>query len=124
MDKILELENIIKNSDNIVFFSGAGVSTDSDIPDFRSTDGIYNMKYKYNPETIISHSFFMKNPKEFYKFYKDKMIYKDAKPNITHKFIARLEELDKCKGVITQNIDGLHLLSGSKNVIEIHGSSY
>ncbi|MDD5828636.1 MAG: NAD-dependent protein deacylase [Lachnospira sp.] len=112
----------ISESDNIVFFGGAGVSTESGIPDFRSPDGLYNQKYKYPPETIISHSFYLRNPEEFYRFYKDKMIYPEAEPSITHKALAKLEEEGKLKGVITQNIDGLHQKAGSKNVIELHGS--
>ena len=112
----------ISESDNIVFFGGAGVSTESGIPDFRSPDGLYNQKYKYPPETIISHSFYLRNPEEFYRFYKDKMIYPEAEPSITHKELAKLEKEGKLKGVITQNIDGLHQKAGSKNVIELHGS--
>ena len=112
----------ISESDNIVFFGGAGVSTESGIPDFRSPDGLYNQKYKYPPEIIISHSFYLRNPEEFYRFYKDKMIYPEAEPSITHKALAKLEEEGKLKGVITQNIDGLHQKAGSKNVIELHGS--
>ncbi len=112
----------ISESDNIVFFGGAGVSTESGIPDFRSPDGLYNQKYKYPPETIISHSFYLRNPEEFYRFYKDKMIYPEAEPSITHKALAKLEKEGKLKGVITQNIDGLHQKAGSKNVIELHGS--
>lgn len=117
-----ELQNIISNSNNIVFFGGAGVSTESGIPDFRSVDGLYNEKYKYPPETIISHSFFMKYPEEFYDFYINKMIFLDAKPNMAHIKIAELEKLGKIKAVITQNIDGLHQMAGSKNVLELHGS--
>lgn len=122
MDKILEFKRIIENSKSIVFFGGAGVSTESNIPDFRSTDGLYNQKYKYNPETILSNTFFFEHTDEFFEFYKDKMIYKDALPNITHKVLAKLEEEGKLKAVITQNIDGLHQLAGSKNVIELHGT--
>lgn len=117
-----KLQNIIDNSDNIVFFGGAGVSTESGIPDFRSVDGLYNQKYKYPPETIISHSFYRSNPEEFYKFYKDKMIFADAQPNKAHLKLAELEQAGKLKAVITQNIDGLHQKAGSKNVIELHGS--
>ena len=116
------LKNWVENSNNIVFFGGAGVSTESGIPDFRSVDGLYNVKYDYPPETIISHSFFMKNREEFYRFYWDKMIYPQAKPNITHKKLAELEEKGKLKAVVTQNIDGLHQAAGSKNVLELHGS--
>ena len=117
-----EFKNIIKNSDNIVFFGGAGVSTESGIPDFRSVDGLYNQKYDYPPETILSHSFFIKHTQEFYKFYRDKMLCLGAKPNITHKVLAELEKDGKLKAVITQNIDGLHQMAGSKNVFELHGS--
>ncbi|MEG2584330.1 MAG: NAD-dependent protein deacylase [Oscillospiraceae bacterium] len=116
------LKNMIDNSDNIVFFGGAGVSTESGIPDFRSTDGLYNMHYKYPPETILSHTFFMQNTEEFYRFYRDKMLCLDAKPNITHDVLAKLEKIGKLKAVITQNIDGLHQMAGSKNVYELHGS--
>ena len=122
MKQINELQNIINHAKHIVFFTGAGVSTDSGIPDFRSTDGLYNMKYDFPPETIISHSFFMDNPEEFYRFYRDKMIYPDARPSIAHHFIAKCEAKGISSGVITQNIDGLHTFAGSKNVIELHGS--
>jgi NAD-dependent deacetylase len=122
MKQINELQNIINHAKHIVFFTGAGVSTDSGIPDFRSTDGLYNMKYDFPPETIISHSFFMDNPEEFYRFYRDKMIYPDARPSIAHHFIAKCEAKGISSGVITQNIDGLHTSAGSKNVIELHGS--
>lgn len=121
-EKINELRKIVEESDNIVFFGGAGVSTESGIPDFRSVDGLYNQKYKYPPETIISHSFYLRNPEEFYRFYKDKMIFVDAKPNKAHLKLAELEREGKLKAVITQNIDGLHQMAGSKNVIELHGS--
>ena len=109
-------------SNNIVFFGGAGVSTESGIPDFRSVDGLYNTKYKYPPETMISHSFFMNNTEEFYDFYINKMIFLNAKPNNAHKKLAELEKEGKLKAVITQNIDGLHQAAGSKNVLELHGS--
>lgn len=122
MSNIELLNNIIKKSDNIVFFGGAGVSTESGIPDFRSQDGLYNTKYKYPPEMILSHSFFVRNPEEFFKFYRDKMIYTDAKPNMAHIKLAELEKMGKLKAVITQNIDGLHQLAESKNVLELHGS--
>ena len=122
MKQINELQNIINHAKHIVFFTGAGVSTDSGIPDFRSTDGLYNMKYDFPPETIISHSFFMDNPEEFYRFYRDKMIYPDASPSIAHHFIAKCEAKGISSGVITQNIDGLHTSAGSENVIELHGS--
>lgn len=120
--KINELKHIIDESEDIVFFTGAGISVPSGIPDFRSADGLYTNDLR--AESIISHSYFMSHPKEFYKFYKDKMVYEDAEPNIAHKWIAKLEESGKSKGVITQNIDGLHLMAGSKNVVEIHGSIY
>lgn len=116
------LQDILDNSSNIVFFGGAGVSTESGIPDFRSVDGLYNEKYKYPPETIISRSFFENNTEEFYQFYKSKMIFLDAKPNMTHKKLAELEHAGKLKAVITQNIDGLHQQAGSRNVLELHGS--
>ena len=122
MDKIQELQEIIDNSKRIIFFTGAGVSTASGIPDFRSQDGLYNEKYKYLPETIISHSFYLNNPEEFFRFYKDKMLYLDAEPNVTHSYIAKCEEKGKSLGVVTQNIDGLHQKAGSKNVYELHGS--
>lgn len=122
MEKITELRSIVDASDNIVFFGGAGVSTESGIPDFRSVDGLYNQNYKYPPETIISHSFYRANPEEFYRFYKDKMIFADAKPNKAHVKLAELETQGKLRAVITQNIDGLHQLAGSRNVIELHGS--
>lgn len=117
-----EFVQIIKESDNIVFFGGAGVSTESGIPDFRSVDGLYNMKYDYPPETIISHSFFMSRPEEFYRFYRDKILLSGIEPNTTHKELARLEEMGKLKAVVTQNIDGLHQTAGSKTVLEIHGT--
>ncbi len=116
------LQEIIQNSDNIVFFGGAGVSTESGIPDFRSVDGLYSLKYKYPPETMISHSFFIHNTEEFYDFYKNRMIFLDARPNTAHIRLAGLEKQDKLKAVITQNIDGLHQEAGSKNVLELHGS--
>ena len=121
-EKILALRKILTESDNIVFFGGAGVSTESGIPDFRSVDGLYNMKYKYPPETIISHSFFVSDTKEFYRFYKDKMLFEGAKPNAAHLALAKLEQMGKLKAVITQNIDGLHQAAGSKKVYELHGS--
>ena len=116
------LKEWIDSSDNIVFFGGAGVSTESGIPDFRSVDGIYNMKYKYPPETILSRTFFCNHISEFYEFYKDKMLYLDAKPNKAHLALAELERRGKLKAVITQNIDGLHQAAGSKTVYELHGS--
>lgn len=124
MDDIKKFKQWLSESDNIVFFGGAGVSTESGIPDFRSVDGLYSMKYKYPPEIILSHSFFMQNQEEFYKFYKDKMLFTDAKPNVTHLELARLEEMGKVKAVITQNIDGLHQKAGSRKVLELHGSVY
>ena len=117
-----ELKKVIEDSSNIVFFGGAGVSTESGIPDFRSVDGLYNQKYKFPPETILSHSFFMTRPKDFYDFYRDKMICLDAKPNKAHIALARLEQQGKLKAVVTQNIDGLHQAAGSKKVYELHGS--
>lgn len=122
MSNIDEFVKWIDECDNIVFFGGAGVSTESGIPDFRSPDGLYNQKYKYPPETIISHSFYQRNPEEFYRFYKDKMLYPDARPGVTHKALANLEKQGKLKALITQNIDGLHQMAGSNNVIELHGS--
>ena len=116
------LEQWIKESDNVVFFGGAGVSTESGIPDFRSVDGLYNQQYDYPPETIISHSFYRKNPEEFYRFYKNKMLFPDAQPNAAHKALAKLEQQGKVRAVITQNIDGLHQAAGSKEVLELHGS--
>ncbi len=121
-ESVKTLKQWIENSDNIVFFGGAGVSTESGIPDFRSVDGLYNLKYDYPPETIISHTFFMRDPEEFYRFYKDKMIYTDAKPNACHMKLAQLEAEGKLKAVITQNIDGLHQLAGSREVMELHGT--
>ena len=112
----------MQESDNIVFFGGAGVSTESGIPDFRSADGLYNQKYQYPPEQIISHSFYMRLPEEFYRFYRDRMLFPDAKPSTTHLALARLEQEGKLKGIVTQNIDGLHQMAGSKHVIELHGS--
>lgn len=118
----MTLQEIIDSTDNIVFFGGAGVSTESGIPDFRSVDGLYNQSYKYPPETILSHTFFMNNTAEFYKFYKDKMLFENIKPNQAHTTLASLEKSGKLKAVITQNIDGLHQLASSKNVLELHGS--
>ena len=122
MDAITTLSEWIEESNNIVFFGGAGVSTESGIPDFRSVDGLYNQKYDFPPEIILSHSFFISHPDEFYKFYRDKLIVKDAKPNKAHLRLAELEQEGKLKAVITQNIDGLHQMAGSKNVLELHGS--
>ena len=117
-----ELQKYIDDSNYIVFFGGAGVSTESGIPDFRSVDGLYNQKYKYPPETILSHDFFVKQTADFYDFYKDKMIIPEAEPNITHLKLAELEKAGKLKAVVTQNIDGLHQKAGSKVVYELHGS--
>ncbi len=120
--KVEQLKQIVADSDNIVFFGGAGVSTESGIPDFRSVDGLYNQKYKYPPEVMVSHSFFRQHTEEFFEFYKNKMIALDAKPNAAHKKLAQLEQDGKVKAVITQNIDGLHYAAGSKEVLELHGS--
>lgn len=117
-----KLQEIISKSDNIVFFGGAGVSTESGIPDFRSVDGLYHMKYDYPPETILSHTFFVHNPKEFYRFYRDKMLCLDVQPNAAHRKLAELEAKGRLKAVVTQNIDGLHQAAGSKTVLELHGS--
>lgn len=122
MTEIEQLKEWIDGSDNIVFFGGAGVSTESNIPDFRSVDGLYNQEYDYPPETILSHSFFMQNTEEFYRFYRNKMIFDNAEPNDAHKALAKLEKMGKLKAVITQNIDGLHQKAGSKEVLELHGS--
>jgi NAD-dependent deacetylase len=122
MNEIEQFLKMVKESDNIVFFGGAGVSTESGIPDFRSVDGLYNQKYDYPPETILSHSFYRRKPEEFYRFYRDKMLCLDAQPNVTHKKLAELEAAGKVKAVVTQNIDGLHQKAGSKNVMELHGS--
>ncbi len=123
MDKKIEtLKQLIKESNNIVFFGGAGVSTESGIPDFRSKDGLYNQKYKYPPEEILSHTFFINKTEEFYKFYREKLNSLKYEPNITHFKLAELEQKGKLKAVITQNIDGLHQKANSKNVLELHGS--
>lgn len=121
-ERIACLKEYVRESSRIVFFGGAGVSTESGIPDFRSTDGLYHQEWKYPPETILSHSFFVRNTEEFYRFYKKKMLFLDAKPNAAHKKLARLEEEGKLTAVVTQNIDGLHQLAGSKKVYELHGS--
>ena len=122
MSEIEQLQSIIDDSKRLVFFGGAGVSTESGIPDFRSADGLYNQQYTYPPEEIISHDFFYANTKEFYRFYRDKMIFQDAKPNAAHLFLARAERAGKLDCVITQNIDGLHQKAGSRRVFELHGS--
>jgi len=121
-DEHARLKQTIRNSGNIVFFGGAGVSTESGIPDFRSEDGIYNIKYAYPPEMILSHSFFMRNTSEFYRFFRDKMLHPHAKPNKAHYALAQLESQGKLKAVVTQNVDGLHHKAGSVNVLELHGS--
>lgn len=120
--EIEKLDEIIRSTDNIVFFGGAGVSTESGIPDFRSVDGLYNQKYDYPPETILSHTFYRRHTAEFYRFYRDKMLCLDAKPNVAHLKLAEWEKKGKLKAVITQNIDGLHQAAGSKVVLELHGS--
>ena len=121
-EQIKQLAELVTKSKHIVFFGGAGVSTESGIPDFRSVDGLYHQKYDYPPETILSHSFFLQRTKEFYDFYRDKMIYLDALPNTTHKKLAQWEAEGKLEGIVTQNIDGLHQLAGNKKVFELHGS--
>ena len=120
--EVEELQKIIDSHNRIVFFGGAGVSTESGIPDFRSQDGLYNMQYKYPPEQIISHTFFVHDTKEFYRFYKDKMLITNVEPNPAHKKLAELEKAGKLLAVVTQNIDGLHQLAGSKTIYELHGS--
>lgn len=120
--EITKLKEWIDESDNIVFFGGAGVSTESGIPDFRSVDGLYNQKYDWPPETILSHTFFLRQTREFYRFYRDKMLCLDAKPNAAHLKLAELEKAGKLRAVITQNIDGLHQAAGSQEVLELHGS--
>ena len=117
-----KLRGIVEKYDNIVFFGGAGVSTESGIPDFRSVDGLYHQQYDYPPETILSHTFYRRNPEEFYRFYRNKMLFPDAKPNAAHLKLAQLEAQGKLRAVITQNIDGLHQAAGSKTVLELHGS--
>jgi len=122
-ENIIRLKEMLQDSDNIVFFGGAGVSTESGIPDFRSAGGLYNESYKFPPETILSYSFFMDFTAEFYRFYKEKMLYPDAKPNNAHNALVELEKQGKLKAVITQNVDGLHTQAGSVNVLELHGSA-
>lgn len=124
MDDISKLQKMIDECNDIVFFGGAGVSTESGLKDFRSKDGLYNMKYKYPPEEILSHSFFINNTEEFYKFYKDKMNALNILPNVCHEYLTKLEKTGKLKAIITQNIDGLHQKSGSSNVLELHGTIY
>ena len=124
MDDISRLQKMIDECNDIVFFGGAGVSTESGLKDFRSKDGLYNMKYKYPPEEILSHSFFINNTEEFYKFYKDKMNALNILPNVCHEYLTKLEKTGKLKAIITQNIDGLHQKSGSSNVLELHGTIY
>ncbi len=121
-EAVQELNRIIQKYDNIVFFGGAGVSTESGIPDFRSVDGLYHQEYDYPPETILSHSFYRAKPEEFFRFYRKKMLFTDAGPNAAHRKLAELESLGKVRAVVTQNIDGLHQAAGSKVVLELHGS--
>lgn len=121
-EAVRELKDIVNRYDNIVFFGGAGVSTESGIPDFRSVDGLYNQQYDYPPETILSHTFYRRKPEEFYRFYRNKMLFTGAKPNAAHLKLAELEQKGKVRAVITQNIDGLHQAAGSKVVLELHGS--
>lgn len=122
MSELELLKQIIEQSNSIVFFGGAGVSTESGIPDFRSVDGLYHMKFKYPPEEILSHDFFMSKTEEFYDFYREKMICLSAKPNFAHCSLKKLEDMGKLKGIVTQNIDGLHQLAGCKTVYELHGT--
>ncbi|MCR4999293.1 MAG: NAD-dependent protein deacylase [Lachnospiraceae bacterium] len=122
MEKIQKLQEMVNDSSRIVFFGGAGVSTESGIPDFRSVDGLYNQKYDYPPETILSHSFYMRYKEEFYRFYNDKIMIDGVEPNAAHKKLAEMEAKGKLSSVITQNIDGLHQKAGSKKVLELHGS--
>ncbi|MDE7247610.1 MAG: NAD-dependent protein deacylase, partial [Lachnospiraceae bacterium] len=122
MNQIEQLRQWVNGSDNIVFFGGAGVSTESGIPDFRSVDGLYNQQYDYPPETILSHTFYRRNTEEFYRFYRNKMLCLDAKPNAAHLKLAQWEKEGKLKAVVTQNIDGLHQAAGSEKVYELHGS--
>ncbi|MDD3231320.1 MAG: NAD-dependent protein deacylase [Oscillospiraceae bacterium] len=122
MEKIEQLQQMLDQSRHVVFFGGAGVSTESGIPDFRSTDGLYHQKYPYPPETMLSHTFYQQHPEEFFTFYRDKMLYPNAKPNAAHKKLAELEQAGKLTAVVTQNIDGLHQAAGSKKVFELHGS--
>ena len=121
-EKVQQFLDMVEKSDNIVFFGGAGVSTESGIPDFRSVDGLYHQQYDYPPEMILSHTFYRQNPEEFYRFYRNKMLCLDAEPNMAHKKLAELERAGKVKAIVTQNIDGLHQMAGSKKVLELHGS--
>ncbi len=121
-ESVAKLKELVENSHNIVFFGGAGVSTESGIPDFRSADGLYHQQWRYPPEVILSHSFYESKPEEFFRFYRAKLLTPDAKPNAAHKKLAELEKRGKLRAVITQNIDGLHQAAGSKNVLELHGS--
>ncbi len=121
-EQVKRLKELVDGSDNIVFFGGAGVSTESGIPDFRSTDGLYHQQWRYPPETILSHTFYESNPEEFFRFYRAKLLAPQAKPNAAHRKLAQWEREGKLKAVITQNIDGLHQAAGSKNVLELHGS--
>lgn len=125
MDKAVEtMKRWVAESNNIVFFGGAGVSTESGIPDFRSVDGLYNQKWAYSPETILSHSFFERDPEEFYRFYREKLVVRGAKPNAAHRRLAALEREGKLKAILTQNIDGLHQAAGSREVLELHGTTH
>lgn len=121
-EKIDRLHDLIAQSGNIVFFGGAGVSTESNIPDFRSQNGLYSQKYKYPPEYMLSHTFYENHTDEFFDFYRNKMLFPDAKPNDAHIILAQLEKIGKLKAIVTQNIDGLHQAAGSRNVLELHGS--
>ena len=121
-DNIKRLKELVDRSNNIVFFGGAGVSTESGIPDFRSTDGLYNQEWKYPPEVILSHTFYESNPKEFFRFYRAKMLCPDVQPNAAHRKLAEWEQQGKLRAIVTQNIDGLHQLAGSRRVYELHGS--
>ena len=120
-EAIQKLKDLVDQSDNIVFFGGAGVSTESGIPDFRSTDGLYHQQWKYPPEVILSHTFYESNPEEFFRFYRAKLLAPDAKPNAAHYKLAQWEQEGKLRAVVTQNIDGLHQAAGSRNVLELHG---
>lgn len=122
MQALETLRRWVADTDNLVFFGGAGVSTESGIPDFRSVDGLYNQAYDYPPEMMVSHTFFVQHTAEFFRFYRDRMLYPDAKPNAAHRKLAEWEKQGKCRAVITQNIDGLHQAAGSQNVLELHGS--